>query len=110
MSVADQMTEAQDRMLSGMEAAQTRMIEMNQRIAEALSPMISLGSRFQVPGMDEMPKPEELVDRYFDFTAKMAEANRAYYKELVDIWSGPAEEADEKADVKATEKAKTKKS
>jgi len=97
VSVADQMMEAQDRVLSEMETAQSRMIEMNQSMAEALSPMMALGSRFQMPGMEDIPKPEELIDRYFDFASKMAEANRTYYKELVEIWSKPAEEETEAA-------------
>ncbi len=95
MSAMEQMTEAQDRVLRGMESAQEQVIEMNRRVAEAMTNMLPDGDRFSapsLPGVDNMPRPDELIDRYFDFTAKMAEANRAFYKEMVSVWSSAFDE------------------
>ena len=109
MSVAEQMTETQERILSEVESAQDRMIEMNQRIAEAMTTILP-GERYQLrslPGMGELPHPKELVDTYFDFAAKMTEANRSFYKEMLEIWAPeqPAEEVEKKA-TKATKATK----
>lgn len=90
MSVIEQMTEAQDRVLRGMEAAQDQMIDMNRRAAEAMTNILPEGDRFSSPSLpvvDSLPKPDEFIDRYFDFTAKLAEANRSFYKEMVAVWA-----------------------
>ena len=111
MSVTEQMTEAQDRVLRGVEAAQDQMIEMNRRIAEAMKNALPDGDRFStpsLPGVDSLPKPDEFIDRYFDFAAKMAEANRAFYKEMVAVWA-PADEVDAaKSTAKSTGKSTAK--
>jgi len=115
-TVAEQMTEAQERMLTGMEAAQERMIEMNKRMAEAITGVMPKSDRFTVsslPGMpdaEDLPKPEQMIDRYFDFTAKLAEANRAFYKEMVSAWAFPDSETEQapKAAAKTTAKKTSK--
>ena len=113
MSVAEQLTEAQDRLLTGMEAAQERMIEMNKRMADAITGAMPKSDRFaasSLPGMpdaEDLPKPDEMIDRYFDFTAKVAEANRSFYKEMVSAWATPPSdvEAPEAEAKKSTKKA-----
>lgn len=106
MSVTEQMMEAQDRMLTDIETAQERMIEMNQRMAEVVTTMMPGGEMFRMPGFEDMPSASEMIDRYFDFATKMAEANRTFYKELVSAWA-PADEVDR---AEATTKAKKDKS
>jgi len=94
VTVTEQMTEAQERVLRGVEAAQDQMIDMNRRVAEAMTNILPDGDRFgsqSLPGVANMPKPNELIDRYFDFTAKMADANRSFYKEMVAVWA-PSEQ------------------
>ncbi|MGI9611698.1 MAG: hypothetical protein ACR2QO_02225, partial [Acidimicrobiales bacterium] len=89
MRVIEQMTEAQERMLRGMETAQEQIIDVNRRVVEAMSNRLGEGDRLSVPtlpGSESLPQPDEFIDRYFDFTAKMAEANRSFYKEMVSIW------------------------
>lgn len=111
MTVAEKMTETQERMLTGMGEAQGRMLEMNQRMAETVVGLMPKNEMFKMaslPGMDDMPRPAELVDSYFDFAAKMADANRSFYKEMVSIWA-PKEAAEPTAPAKATSKAKSKK-
>ena len=113
MTVAEQLTEAQDRMLTGMEAAQDRMIEMNKRMAEAITGAMPSSDRFNmsslpgVPDTEDLPKPDEMIDRYFDFAAKVAEANRAFYKQMVSAWAAPESdvEAPKAAAKKSTKKA-----
>ncbi|MGB5759584.1 MAG: hypothetical protein WBM50_21905 [Acidimicrobiales bacterium] len=117
MTVTEQMTEAQDRVLSTMEAAQGRVIEMNQRMAKALTGAMPKEGRFElpslpsIPGFDEMPKPEVMIDRYFDFTAKIVEANRSFYKEMIGAWVPAAAEEATKAPKakKATKSARARK-
>jgi hypothetical protein len=110
VSVAEQITDAQERVLTEMEAAQKRVIEMNQRVAEAMVGLMPNNEMVKLPGlpgMDAMPEPTELVDRYFDFTSKMADANRAFYKEMLAVWT-PKEEAPAKAPKKAAKKSTKK--
>ena len=113
MSVIEQMTEAQDRVLRSMESAQEQVIEMNRRIAEAMTNVLPDGDRFSassLPGVDSMPSPDELIDRYFDFTAKMAEANRTFYKEMVSVWSGAFEDEAPASTKGSSSKSASKKS
>lgn len=113
MSVMDQMTEAQDRVLRRMESAQERVIEMNRRIAEAMTNVLPDGDRFSapsLPGVDDLPKPDELIDRYYDFTAKMSEANRTFYKEMVSVWSDAFDDETEKSSKASSSKSSSKKS
>jgi hypothetical protein len=95
MAVTDMITETQDRMLTEFQAGQQRLIDFNKQMAEAVQGFIPTQffdeeSLPSLPAMDELPKPAEIVDGYFDFATKVADANRAFYKELIEVWT-PAE-------------------
>jgi hypothetical protein len=107
VSVIEQMSEAQERILKSMESAQEQIIDVNRRAAEAMSNRLAEGDRLSVPtlpGSENLPSPDEFIDRYFDFTAKMAEANRSFYKEMVSVWA-PAEADTAKNTAKNTAKS-----
>ncbi|MGI9615216.1 MAG: hypothetical protein ACR2QO_20060 [Acidimicrobiales bacterium] len=113
MSATTQFDEVQDRVLSNVEAAQSRVLELNHNIADAVEDVLPT-ERFRLqslPGLSEFPEPAELIDTYFDFTTKLAKVNRAFYKEMVGIWMPePAKPAKKTAAKKAsTKKAAAKK-
>lgn len=93
MRVIEQMTEAQERMLRGMEAAQEQIVDVNRRVAEAMTNRLAESDRLSIPklpGAESLPSPDEIIDRSFDFAAKIAETNRSFYKDMVSVWA-PAE-------------------
>ena len=103
MTVLEQISGAQERVLTDVQTAQTRMVEMNQRFADAAEkflPKVELPSTDSFPSVDDLPKREELVSTYFDFAAKMMAANRTFVEQIVGVWA-PAE-------TKATKSAKAK--
>ena len=50
-----------------------------------------------VPGVGDLPKADELVDSYFEFAGKLAEANRAFAKDLFAVWAPEAEKVEKVA-------------
>lgn len=104
MSVTERVSEVQERMISDVETAQTRVIELNQRIADGLTDL--LPEQFRLPTFEEF-NAAEMVDKYFDFAHRMTEANRAFYKEMAAIWM-PVEKIDGPAQAKKATKATAK--
>lgn len=95
MTVTEMITETQDRMLTELQAGQQRMVDFNKQMADAVQGFMPTqffdeDSLPSLPAMDDLPKPAEMIDGYFDFAAKLADANKAFYKELIEIWT-PAE-------------------
>lgn len=116
MTVVEQMNEAQERVLTGMETAQTRIIEMNRRVADAMTDALPDSDRLNLDSLpsfmtppEDLPRPEEMIDRYFDFTAKVAKANRAFYKEMIGIWVPAQSPKAKKVAAKTTPKKTTAK-
>lgn len=89
MTATDQITDVQERVLDGFESAQARILEMNTNLADAVNGVIDTeGFRVRrLPGMGELPPASELIDRYYDFATRLAEINRAFYKEMVRTWT-----------------------
>ena len=113
MTATSQIAEVQERMLTTVEAAQDRVLELNRAAAEAITGVLPT-DRFRIPAFDAMPElpgPAELVESYFDFASRIAQANRNFATEMVTIWApadeAPAAPAPQKAKAtKATKKAK----
>ena len=98
-----------DRMIEAVETAQSRMIEANRLVAR------NIVDRFPadqvrvpaLPGMPEFPAPAELVDSYFDFADRLNDANHAFARQMLTVWS-PADEKATKAEKSAGKAQATK--
>lgn len=107
MTATSQIADAQERMLTTVEAAQDRVLELNRAAVEAITGVLPT-DRFSMPtidGMPELPAPTELVENYFDFASRVAQANRNFATEMVTIWTQTT-----KAPAPTPEKAKATKS
>ena len=85
MAVDERVIEAQDRLVAGVEEAQTRMLDIHKQVAGSMTQLIP-SNLPTVPGLEQLPSPAAMVDNYYDFAGKLAEANRAFFKEVFTIW------------------------
>jgi hypothetical protein len=88
MTVMEQVSEAQDRVLEDVKTAQARVVEANERFIETAGqwiPKVDLprGESISI----ELPTREELVASYFDFASRMLEANRTFVEQLFGVWN-----------------------
>lgn len=112
MTATSQIADVQERMLTTVEAAQDRVLELNRAAVEAISGVLPT-DRFNLPtidGMPELPAPAELVENYFDFASRVTQANRNFATEMVTIWTqateAPAAAPKKAKATKSTKKAK----
>lgn len=90
MTVMEQLIEAQERVLADVQSAQTRVVEANQRFADAASswaPKVDLPGTDSLPSFDDLPKGEDLAATYFDFAGKVLEMNRAFVEQVIGVWT-----------------------
>ena len=102
MKVMDQINENQERMLSDLETAQARLVELNERLAETTKQWMP---KVELPTVDtdvELPKGQDLVASYFEFAGKMLSANRAFVESLVGVWAPAAPKTVTRARAKTT--------
>jgi hypothetical protein len=95
MTVMEQLSEAQDRVLQDVKTAQARVVEANERFIETAGqwlPKVELPRADAVPAV-ELPKREELVASYFDFASRMLEANRTFVEQLFGVWNAQVKPA-----------------
>lgn len=105
MNVNEQLLEVQDRILTRVESAQDQVLEMNRRMAEAMTEVLPRRARTSLPFASRLPDPVEMVDQGFDFAARMMDVNRKFYREMVQVW---ALEVDEEPAPAKTAPAKSK--
>jgi hypothetical protein len=102
MKVLDQINETQERVLSDLETAQARLVELNERFVETTRQWLP---KVEMPTIDtdvELPKGKELVASYFEFADKMLAANRAFVESLVGVWAPEAPKTVTRARAKTT--------
>jgi hypothetical protein len=90
MTVMEQLSEAQDRVIEDVKTAQARVVEANERFIETAGqwmPKVELPSAETISV--ELPKREDLVASYFDFASRMLEANRTFVEQLLGVWNTP---------------------
>jgi hypothetical protein len=104
---ADQVQhQALDYMKQGQEALTQVISTLSENWASALRGTATAGG--SLPGMPEgAPKPAEAIDRAFDFTIQMLEAQRRFAHQLLDAAS-PAIRATEAAVDSAADRARTR--
>jgi hypothetical protein len=90
MTVIEQLSDAQDRVLEDVKTAQARVVEANERFIETAGQWLP---KVELPSADtinvELPKREDLVASYFDFASRMLEANRTFVEQLLGVWNTP---------------------
>ena len=83
MTVIERMNEAETALFEGLAGLHERVIEVIKSAAEGLEEIR--------PGSLELPEalltPAESVKRYFDFSAKLLEANRSFTEQIVSAWA-----------------------
>jgi hypothetical protein len=88
MTVMEQLSEAQDRVLEDVKTAQARVVEANERFIETAGQWLP---KVELPRPEsiniELPTREELVASYFDFASRMLEANRTFVEQLFGVWN-----------------------
>lgn len=90
MTVMEQLKETQERVLADVEQAQNRVVEVNQRLADAAGnwvPKVELPTPVSIPSLDDMPRGPQLAATYFDFAGKVLELNRAFVEQIIGVWS-----------------------
>lgn len=89
MAVMDTLTKAQDRVLDTIEENNGRMIETMERVAGTVEKVADRGPDvelpFELPLVDQLPKPAEMVSNYFDFVNRSMEINRKFAERVVEI-------------------------
>ncbi len=89
MTVIERMNEAETALFEGLAGLYERVIDVNKNAAEGL-----VGLR---PESIELPEPvmtpAESVKRYFDFSAKLLEANRSFTEQIIAAWTPTAKPA-----------------
>lgn len=80
----DQVLEMQKQTIEQMKTVQTRIVELNERIAKSI---VGAMPEIPVPFADRMPKPAELVSNYFDFLGEIRGANREFALHMIDAWT-----------------------
>lgn len=82
MTDTEKLQEAESDFLEGLGNLHSQVIEANQQAAERLSEL----SEWAPPAPEGLPDPSEAVKHYYDFAAKLLEANRAFSEQLVATW------------------------
>jgi hypothetical protein len=86
MTVIERMNEAETALFEGLAGLHERVIDVNKSAAEGL-----VGLRPEAMVLPELPEPvltpADSVKRYFDFSAKLLEANRSFTEQIVAAWT-----------------------
>lgn len=99
MTMTEQITEVETRILDGLTSIHEQLIEANVQAAERIHEL-----SIPAPDVDVAIEPAEAVANYYDFAGKILEANRTFAEQLVAAWA-PAKPA-KKAATRSTTKAK----
>jgi hypothetical protein len=83
MTVIERMNEAETALFQGLAGLHERVIDVNKSAAEGL-----VGLRPEAMVLPEpVLTPADSVKRYFDFSAKLLEANRSFTEQIVAAWT-----------------------
>jgi hypothetical protein len=83
MNLTDQVKDLQNQSIEQVKAAQTRVVEINERIADSLTSAIPPVPN---PLAEYLPKPAAVVSGYFDFMSELHAANREFFENLLKAW------------------------
>lgn len=83
MTDNERLEEAEADFLEGLSNLHSQVIEANEQAAERLAELSELAP----PAPDGLPDPAEAVKRYYDFAAKLLEANRSFTEQIVAAWT-----------------------
>ena len=94
-----QILDMQAKGLEQMKSFQSQALEMNERVADALTRF--LPELPELPGpFAELPTPAEVVENYFDYMTQITEANQEFVQTMMAAWT--EEPAPKKATAKKT--------
>lgn len=85
MTVTDQITEAEERILEGITSLHEQLVEANNQAAERLREL-----RLPTPDVEPTIDPGDAVKHYYDFAGKLLEANRKFAEQVVAAWTPAA--------------------
>ncbi len=103
--MTEELQKVQDRATEGLETVQTQVLEMNKRMAKALSKIVPESASLPtLPFAGSLPHPTKVFERGMDVASKVIEANKAFALNLAEAWRPEKNEAGQ-ADIEAEEKA-----
>jgi hypothetical protein len=96
--------EVQDQVLDTVRKGQEAVVDALRGWTEAAGQLVP-GTAYW-PGADRFPTPTELVDRYFDFTGELLQAQREFAHKALQV-TAPLRERIEEETTKVTRSAKS---
>jgi hypothetical protein len=96
MTMTEQITEAEERILESITALHEQLVEANNQAAERLQEL-----RVPTPAADLPIKPADAVAHYYDFAGKLLDANRKFAEQVVAAWYPAAKPASRRSAPKA---------
>ena len=91
MTVNEQITEAEERILEGITSLHEQLVEANKQAAERLQEL-----RLPTPDAEPTIDPGDAVKHYYDFAGKLLDANRKFAEQVVATWTPVIQPASKK--------------
>jgi hypothetical protein len=96
MTVNEQITEAEERILEGITSLHEQLVEANAQAAERLAEL-----RLPAPDVEPAVEPAAAVAHYYDFAGKLLDANRKFAEQVVTAWYPATKAAPKRSAAKA---------